>query len=374
MNLFFLATFPNPHKAGAPRGGYRRNMEMLQLLTAQFKVSLVIAANEPFTIDSPDGVEAVTIAQKRMPLRWLHLFLYLWRHCPKTTPLICYNPSLHTFPVLWLKWLGWRVIVDYVDLQGTVVESKRPYLRRLSKWIEKQFIRSCHEFITSSTQIAWRVHQENPQAAVHMLRGTFRYQPTANNAAPPDLPTNSVKIMYLGMMQPFSGVQELLNAFIQTTSPNAHLYIVGHGPSKATCEEIAQKLAPDTVSFPTLDDAALHPFMRQMDILTVPYLDVERNWYNFPSKIIEYLWAGKAILGTNVGEIEQALAHGRTAWLVDPNEAAIAAGLKRLLTDNTLRHQLGQNACAEFEATYQPEIVSHTLTQFIGLRGFTYDL
>lgn len=369
MNLFFLATFPDPNRPESPRGGYRRNMETVRLLATQFDVQLIISANAPFMITAPDGVEATFVAQKSMPLRWLKLFWYLLRHCPRTTPLICYNPSLHTFPMLWLKWLGWRVIVDYVDLQGTIVESKRPLLRRLSKWIEKRFIHSCHEFITSSIQIANRIRQHNPHAAIFILRGTFYYQENLNPASPLALPESSasnINIMYLGMMQPFSGVIELLNAFVQTAPPHANLFLVGQGPSKTICEELAHQ-HQDTrkIFFPSLDDEALHPFMHKMDILTVLYLDNERNKYNFPSKIIEYLWAGKAILGTKVGEIEQALEHDNTAWLVDPDEASLKIGLTCLIADKDLRKKLGNQARKEFETNYHPDVVASALTQFI---------
>lgn len=364
--LYFLATFPDPNRLDVPRGGYRRNVEMLRLLATHYAPTLVVAAPHAFRFAAPEGIRSIVLAQPRMPFRWVKVFRYLHKHCPPGTPLICYNPTLHTLPALWLHWLGHTVIVDDVDIQGTAVESINPLLRRLGAWVEALFTRSCHHFITSSTAIRNRILAHNPTANVHLYRGTF--QPPADwEARTPalNLPPDVVKIMYLGMMRDFSGVRELLQAFIDLNPVHAHLYIAGHGPVKQACIRLARQHAPDKVSFPELGDDTLHAFMHQMDILTVPYLAAPRNRANFPSKIIEYLWAGKAILGTRVGEIQHALRDGETALLVPPTQAGLQTGLKCLVGDAGLRQTLGANARAEFERMYHPAVVRQALNAFI---------
>ncbi|MBN1875658.1 MAG: glycosyltransferase [Anaerolineae bacterium] len=364
--LYFLATFPDPKQLEAPHGGYRRNMEMLRLLTYHYDPTLVIAATRPYHLETPQKITPVVLAHTRMPLRWLKLFKYLYTQCSKHTPLICYNPTLHTLPALWLSWLRKTVIVDYVDIQGTVVESENPLLRRLSMIVEQLFIRTCRHFVTSSTAIADRIHKLNPTANVHIYRGTFQTpENLQDNATHFNLPSDVVKIMYLGMMQDFSGVRELLHAFINLSSHKTHLYIVGHGPMKEECIHFAQKYAPDRIFFPELDDEVLHPFMCQMDILVIPYLDAPRNHVNFPSKIIEYLWAGKAILGTKVGEIQYVLQDKQTALLVPPDEVALATGMEQLVKDPILRQQLGINARIEFDEKYSPQVTAQALNTFI---------
>ena len=364
--LSFLATFPDPNRVDAPRGGYRRNIEMVRLLAAHFAPTLVVAASHAFEFAAPAGSNSIVIPHPRMPFRWIKIFQYLRKHCSPRTPIICYNPTLHTLPALWLRWLGRPVIVDYVDVQGTVVESTNPLLRRLGVLVERLFIRSCEYFITSSTAIRQRIHTLNPAANVYLYRGTF--QPPEHletHELAPDLRPGIVKIMYLGMMHDFSGVRELLRAFIDLGINNAHLYIAGHGPMKQACIRLATQHASERVSFPELNDDTLHKFMRQMDILTVPYLDAPRNRANFPSKIIEYLWAGKAILGTQVGEIQYALQNEVTALLVPPTVAGMYTGLKNLVENAELRQKLSANAHAEFDQKYHPDVVQKKLNAFI---------
>jgi glycosyltransferase involved in cell wall biosynthesis len=364
--LTFFATFPDPNCAESPRGGYRRSIEMVQLLATHYNPTLAVAASHTFQVDVGVETAPVIIAASCMPVRWVKTFRFLRKHCSPATPIVAYNPTLHTLSALWLRWLRYTVIVDYVDIQGTIVESRNILLQKLGILVERLFIRTCRQFITSSTAIQNRIRALNPTANVHLYRGTFQSPEGGDKKTPRiDLPPDMVKIMYLGMMQDFSGVRELLQAFIGLNPPNAHLYIAGHGPVKQECIRLAEQFAPGKVFFPELDDAHLHPFMQQMDVLTVPYLDVPRNQANFPSKIIEYLWAGKAILGTQVGEIQHALDNARTALLVPPTEAGLRVGLHRLIEDRELRERLGQNALHEFEAFYHPSIVSETLCTFV---------
>jgi glycosyltransferase involved in cell wall biosynthesis len=365
-SLYFLATFPDPNCTASPRGGFRRNIEMLRLLTAKYNISLVVAAPHTFQVNAGKSITPVIIAASRMPIRWIKTFRFLCEHCSRTTPIVVYNPTLHTLPALWLSWLRYTIILDYVDIQGTVVESKNPFLRTLGNMVEWLFIKSCRQFITSSTAIENRIHTLNPEANVHLYRGTFQSSENWGKNKPAiDLPPDVVKIMYLGMMQEFSGIRELLQAFIELNPRNAVLYIVGHGPVRYECVRLANESGVDKVFFPELDDAHLHPFMQQMDILTVPYLDAPRNHANFPSKIIEYLWAGKAILGTQVGEILHSLDNGRTALLVPPTQVGLRAGLQRLIENQELRERLGQNSRHEFIEQYNPVNMREALCTFI---------
>jgi glycosyltransferase involved in cell wall biosynthesis len=364
--LYFLATFPDPNHLEAPRGGYRRNVSMLRLLATHFNPTLVVMASHAFQVDAGKEVVSVIIDASRLPVRWVKSFRFLKKHCSPETPIVIYNPTLHSLPALWLRWLKYTVIVDYVDIQGTVVESTNFLLRKVGVLVERLFIRACRQFITSSTAIQKRIHTLNPTAKVLLYRGTFQSpEDWEQNMPEIELPSDVIKIMYLGMLQDFSGVRELLHAYIDLNPPNAYLYIVGHGPVKQECIRLADKFAPGKVFFPELDDAHLHPFMQQMDLLTVPYLDAPRNQANFPSKIIEYLWAGKAILGTQVGEIQHVLDNKRTALLVPPTEAGLRAGLQQMLGDQLLRERLGQNARHEFEERYNPSIVSEALCAFV---------
>jgi glycosyltransferase involved in cell wall biosynthesis len=62
--------------------------------------------------------------------------------------------------------------------------------------------------------------------------------------------------------------------------------------------------------------------------------------------VLEAASCGVPVVATSVGGIKDVLEHARTGWLVDLDDAALAAGLARLLTDSKLRAQLGAAARA----------------------------
>lgn len=62
--------------------------------------------------------------------------------------------------------------------------------------------------------------------------------------------------------------------------------------------------------------------------------------------ILEAASCGVPVVATSVGGVKDVLEHGRTGWLVDPDDAALAAGIARLLVDSKLRVQLGAAARA----------------------------
>jgi glycosyltransferase involved in cell wall biosynthesis len=62
--------------------------------------------------------------------------------------------------------------------------------------------------------------------------------------------------------------------------------------------------------------------------------------------IVEAASCGVPVVATSVGGVKDVLEHARTGWLVDLDDAALAAGLARLLADSKLRSQLGAAARA----------------------------
>jgi glycosyltransferase involved in cell wall biosynthesis len=57
--------------------------------------------------------------------------------------------------------------------------------------------------------------------------------------------------------------------------------------------------------------------------------------------------------------------HGRNAWLVEPDSApAIAAALRRLLSDSALRHRLAEGALATARARQWGEVYDQLLDDY----------
>ena len=364
MNIILVATFLDPSSIYSLKGGYRRVTELIKLLSYEKEnsIKLFIISNSKYDL-TVDGCDSVSFVYCRsILLRMIKSFFVLLSNRKYADVIIFYNPTYLTLPVLFLKYFGSKIIIDYVDLQGTAVEGGKKFLR---KCIEKFMLTKCNYFLTSSCFLKGRILAHNLGASILTYRGVFNkeYHPPPYSFEKKK--DNIIKIMYLGLMGPVSGVDILIKAFNSLRHENVRLYIVGQGHMKDNLIKLAESLGNRSIVFKSLSDEDLHQFMLEMDILTIPYIKDKRNQANFPSKIIEYLWCGRAILATNVGEIPQVLENNRTALLVESDDIdAIKDGLNTLILDNKLRDRLGRNAIDYFENNYTSTIFRKRINEF----------
>ena len=96
------------------------------------------------------------------------------------------------------------------------------------------------------------------------------------------------------------------------------------------------------------------------DIFVLPSLSE-----GLPLALLEAMFAGRAIVASEVGEVAVALAHGEAGVLVEPgNSAALAAALDRLLSDPIHARTLGERAARRATAEYD---VSRMVSRYVGV-------
>lgn len=159
--------------------------------------------------------------------------------------------------------------------------------------------------------------------------------------------------LYVGNLYDFNGVDNLIAAMAEV--PGRRLTLIGSGSdedlarSRATAERAG---VADRVEFCGF---APHPqalaAMRRARVVVAPLRkgSIDRvDRYCSPAKLIEYMASGAAILATRLESIEQTLADGRNALLVEPNSPrALAEGLRALLDDPALSARLAGQALAD---------------------------
>jgi glycosyltransferase involved in cell wall biosynthesis len=96
-------------------------------------------------------------------------------------------------------------------------------------------------------------------------------------------------------------------------------------------------------------------YLAACDILVAPHVPNPDGsaFFGSPTKLFEYMAMGKGIVASNLDQIGEVLENGKTAWMTEPGNAAnLAEGILALISDKTLREQLGKNARAEVLANY----------------------
>ena len=170
--------------------------------------------------------------------------------------------------------------------------------------------------------------------------------------------------MYVGNMEHYQGIDLLLEGFRHASAqvPAAHLVIVGGREDditryRAKANELGigaatHFLGPRPVSI-------LGDLLAEADVLVSPRL----KGTNTPMKIYSYLDSGTAVLATRLRTHTQVLDE-RTAYLVDPEPAALGDGLATLFRDPALRQRLADEAKAYVQREFTTEAARRKLDDF----------
>ncbi|MAD57800.1 MAG: hypothetical protein CMK44_04405 [Porticoccus sp.] len=151
------------------------------------------------------------------------------------------------------------------------------------------------------------------------------------------------KILYLGWMEDFKGVIDLLEAvlLLRAAQINFHITFSGKGGALATARSFVKLHGLENyVSFTGwVDPAAKAALLETCEIFVLP------SWSEgLPNSMIEAMSAGLACVLTSVGMIEDYVVGGRDALIVSPkNPTELADAIKILLIDCTAREKISKN-------------------------------
>ena len=177
-------------------------------------------------------------------------------------------------------------------------------------------------------------------------------------ATPMQLPQHleGFVICFAGLFYPWHGVRFLAEAFARfhTNCPAARLLLVGDGEERPVVRALLERSGSlGAAHFTGLVPRSLVPrYLAAADVLVSPHANID-HFIGSPIKVFEYMAAGKAIVATRVGQLQEVLSDERTALLVPPEDPeAMAQAFHRLHSDPELRAALGTTAQAEAHAKH----------------------
>lgn len=139
--------------------------------------------------------------------------------------------------------------------------------------------------------------------------------------------------------------------------PRLRFMFVGDGRNRQRCEMIvAGTPAADACTFVGLVPQHETPeYLAASDILVSPHVPNPDGtpFFGSPTKLFEYMAMGKPIVASALGQISKVLVDGETALLVRPGDPeALAAGIRKLLTDPAAAEAVARNARQEAVLRY----------------------
>ena len=125
---------------------------------------------------------------------------------------------------------------------------------------------------------------------------------------------------------------------VREEQPNAHFLIVGDGPARGPCQQMAAALGlGDAVRFCGRRRDIPH-LLAQMDVFLLTS-DMEAS----PVSILEAMACGKPVVSTNVGSIPETVVDGLTGFLASPkDERLLAQRVAQLMGGPALAREMGE--------------------------------
>ncbi len=176
-----------------------------------------------------------------------------------------------------------------------------------------------------------------------------------------------VTLLFLGTLESFKGVFELLEAVERLRSdpavPPLELVIGGRGRAERDLRRIVEQRAlGSVVHFAGLlsGQEKLEAF-RRADVFVLP-----SHTEGLPNAMIEAMAAGLAVVVTPVGSIPDVIVDGENGILVPPKDpTALADGLARVVCSKELRTRVGREAHRVAAARFSMESGAASLDRII---------
>lgn len=157
-----------------------------------------------------------------------------------------------------------------------------------------------------------------------------------------NLPEDALIVGIIGRLSPEKGQVFFLQAMpeLLRTHPKVCLLIVGDGPTRQACEQLAAKLnIASGVKF-TGHRTDIPEIFKALDVLAVPSLQEGLSF-----STIESMAADRPVAAFNVGGLPELITHEETGLLAqERNAAALVDAVRRLLDDGNLSENIVSNA------------------------------
>ena len=189
-----------------------------------------------------------------------------------------------------------------------------------------------------------------------------RFDPSASSAtAKGELGVSPDAILcgFVGTFAKWHGVLFLAEQIpkLLEEEPRLCFVLIGDGDCRP---EVASRLSGAAsrhrVSLPGMVPSEQVPrYLAACDILLSPHLPFDDGtaFFGSPTKLFEYMAAGRAIVASRLGPIARILDHGETGMLFDPGDGAgFCAAVLNLADRPDIRRALGKNARAVAERRY----------------------
>jgi glycosyltransferase involved in cell wall biosynthesis len=215
-----------------------------------------------------------------------------------------------------------------------------------------------------------------PAAKVHTIRNGVDLRqfdpataPSAELRATLGAGPDDCLVLYAGTHGISQGLPAIADAAAAGDQQRIRFAFVGDGADKRRLEHRVAELAlRNVVLLPGVPSDQMPALLAAADICLVPLRDVPLFGTFIPSKMFEYLAAGKAVLGSVQGEAAQILAEAGAMVVPPEDSGSLAAALAALAADPELRALMGKSGREFVERNYDRKALGRRYRAILALR------
>lgn len=155
---------------------------------------------------------------------------------------------------------------------------------------------------------------------------------------------------FVGTFGDWHGAENLVRALpaVLKAHPAARFLFVGDGGRKTPAQELCRNLGVSdaTVFTGIVPQQEAPPYLAACDVLVAPHSwNRKEAFIGSPTKLFEYMAAGKGIVASRLGQIGEVIEHEKTGLLVPPDDMdALGLAITRLLSSPSLSREMGARA------------------------------
>ncbi|MBP7950068.1 MAG: glycosyltransferase family 4 protein [Verrucomicrobiales bacterium] len=317
--------------------------------------------------------EDVGALQKFSFNKLTRLFRYCWQIAKHSlsgraksvvlTPTFYFKPFLKDAVFVWLCWLLRRRITAWIHMDFRAM--KYDALPRWGRWFVKTTLRRCERVVVPAERLIafmprW-IANDRLWALPNGLPDHPAFPPRSADSRP-------LRVLYLSNIEDNKGWRTFLEA-VRTVGrefPGTEFVLHGRPILGVTDDAVRTEIARDDLNGclrwlgPVLGDEKWNAFATA-DLFCFP------SWHEaFPLAILEAMCAGLPVVTSEVGGVPDAVVAGEGGIIVPPRDAAaLADGLRRLLSDGALRGRMGRFNRIRWEQHYTVEAYRARWSQFL---------
>lgn len=261
-------------------------------------------------------------------------------------------PIIHAHSVIPTGFIG--VLVSKILRRPMIITSHGMDITsfqesKFFKILIKFSLNHCNAVITVSDDLKTKIKLMDDHENIIVLRNGVdinRFKPVKTRTVKKifGITPDEIIILFVGYLDTFKGIFDLLNAFNEINRNNIKLVMVGDGPKKDELKTLVANLNLEGSVILTgkIVPSKIHEFYQSADIFVIPsHVDSGGP----PLVVMEAMATGLPIIGTEIGGIPEGIKDSINGFLVPNHDIpALSEKITILVHDKNLRKQFGNNS------------------------------